>query len=88
LSSLNGRDWSCSKNIVSITALSGVGTVFSAGVAAVCAPAPELNAKMPASAAAASSDPNRRPIAISFFQTPDHCLQVLRMAIIAEKRWL
>jgi hypothetical protein len=46
--------------------LSAVGAAFSAG-AVVCAPAPELNVKTPASAAIAISDPIPRPIAISLF---------------------
>jgi hypothetical protein len=59
LSSFNGRDWSCFKNIVSMTPLSAVGAAFSEGAAgaeAVCAPAPEWNAKTPAIATAAISD--------------------------------
>jgi hypothetical protein len=49
LSSLNGRDWWCFRNTVSITALSAVGAAFSAGGDAVCggavwAAAPELPA--------------------------------------------
>jgi hypothetical protein len=52
--------------MVSITALSAVSAAFSA-CAGVCATAPELNARTPASAAAAKSDPIPRPIAISFF---------------------
>src|SRR5207249_9891789 len=48
--SLSGRDWSCFRNTVSITALSAVGAAFSAGgdagcCGAVCAAAPEPNAK-------------------------------------------
>jgi hypothetical protein len=71
LSSLSGRDWSCFRKIVTITALSAVGAAFSVGGVAVWAPAPEGNANTPASAAAAISnlagtDPIPRPIAISF----------------------
>jgi hypothetical protein len=50
---------------VSITALSAVGAGFSAGAAAVCAVAPELNASAPASAAIATHDPNPCDIAVS-----------------------
>jgi hypothetical protein len=89
LSSLKGRDWSCFKNIVSMTPLSAVGAAFSAG--AVCAPTPELNAKTPAIATAAisdfvisalvinalaGSDPILAPIAISLFGSvtvQDYC---------------
>jgi hypothetical protein len=72
LSSLKGRDWSCFKNMVSITALSAVGAAFSVGAVGVCAKAPELKLTTPASAAAAISDPAfsdpfPRPIAVSLF---------------------
>jgi hypothetical protein len=69
LSSLSGRDWSCFKNTVSITALSAVGAAFSAGAAAVCAVAPELNANAPASAAIATHDPNPCGIAVSLLHS-------------------
>jgi hypothetical protein len=46
--------------------LSAVGAAFSAGAAAVCAPAPELKLRLPASATIASSDTIVRPIAFSF----------------------
>jgi hypothetical protein len=49
-----------------MTALSAVGAAFSAGAAAVCAPAAELNASTPASVTMAISGPLLRPIAISF----------------------
>jgi hypothetical protein len=62
---------------VSITALSAVGAAFPAGAAVVCAPTPELNARTPASAAIAISDPIPRPIAISFFQTFDHACGII-----------
>jgi hypothetical protein len=79
LSSLSGRDWSCLKNTVSITALSTVGAAASAGAAAgaVCAPAPMLKLKTAAIAAIAISErvsrerafneQIARPIAFSFF---------------------
>jgi hypothetical protein len=50
---------------VSITALSAVGAAFSVGAVAVCAPALELNARTPASAATAVSETIPRPIVIS-----------------------
>jgi hypothetical protein len=69
-----------------MTALSAVGAAVSEGAGAVCAPAPELNAKTPAIAAAAISDlaisdldthdPNLPPIAISLFESvalQDYC---------------
>jgi hypothetical protein len=67
LSSLRGRDWSCFKNIVSRTALSGVGAAFSAGAVAVCALADGLNASKPANAAIAMSVLFLRPIASLLF---------------------
>src|SRR6202011_6170128 len=87
-----GRDWSCFKKMVSITALSAVGAAFSVGAAAVWAPAPELNARTPASAAIAVSETIPRPIAISLVlntrfaglsRKRDHC----RLARIAQK-WI
>jgi hypothetical protein len=69
LSSLSGRDWSCFKNTVSITALSAVGAAFSAGAAAVWAVAPELNAKAPASATIATHDPIPCDIAVSLLNS-------------------
>jgi hypothetical protein len=47
--------------------LSAVGAAFSAGAAAVWAPAAELNANTPVSATMAVSDPIARAIAISHF---------------------
>jgi hypothetical protein len=70
---------------VSITALSGVGAAFSAGAAAVCAPAPEWKAKTPASIAAAISETVPRPIAISFFRIQ---AGLLRTIMIADRRLL
>jgi hypothetical protein len=75
LSSLKGRDWSCFKNMVSITALSAVGAAVSVGAAGACAKAPELKLTTPASAATAISDPSfsdpsdpfPRPTAVSLF---------------------
>jgi hypothetical protein len=49
-------------------ALSAVGAAFSAGAAAVCAMAAELNTKTPASAASAASDLFPRPIALLLFR--------------------
>jgi hypothetical protein len=46
--------------------LSAVGAAFSVGAAAVCAPAPELKLKTPASTTMAN-DQIPRPIAVSFF---------------------
>src|SRR5689334_4101355 len=59
---LSGRDWSCFRNTVNITALSAVGAAFSADAGAVCggavcAVAPELNARTPASTAILVHDP-------------------------------
>jgi hypothetical protein len=52
-----------------MTALSAVGAALSAGAGGVCAPAPALNVKTPASANAASSDPVLRVIVIPLFLT-------------------
>jgi hypothetical protein len=67
-----GRDWSCFRNAVNITASSAVGAAFSAGAGAVCggavcAVAPELNAMTPASTAIPVYDLFACDIAISFF---------------------
>jgi len=86
LSSLNGRDWSCLKNTVSRTALSAVGAAFSAGAAALRAPASEPGAKTPASAAIANSDRFHRPMAISLFCASGVRLPDLRTPIIANSR--
>ena len=67
MSSLSGRDWSCSRNTVSITALSAVGAAFSAGAGVDYAAAPELNARTPASTAILVHDPFACDIAVSLF---------------------
>jgi len=90
LSSPSGRYWSCFKKIVSRTALSAVGAAFSAGagVGAVYACAPELNAKTPAIAAIATSDPIARPTAVSFFERLIAFTGLFQAAIVADRRRL
>src|SRR5262249_28858597 len=77
LSSLKGRDWSCFRNMVSITALSAVGAAFWAGavVGAVCAVTPELKVRAPASAAIAIDNPAVRAIAVSLFDLVAACFE-------------
>jgi len=66
LSSLKGRDSSCLKKIVIITALSGVGVALSVGV---CAPLSELNIAAEASTASAVNSVLVRPIVIPLLRT-------------------
>jgi hypothetical protein len=63
LSSPSGRDWSCFRKIVNITALSGVGVAAAVGAGVgVCACKPELNIDA-ASTASAVTNILPRPIA-------------------------
>jgi hypothetical protein len=66
--------------------LSAVGAAFSAGAAGVCAPAPELNAKAPAIAAAAISDLVMPALALSDLANCDSIVPPIAISLFLNVR--